>query len=66
MRLSPSGHHGGLRDWDQLCELSEILSGGGQEELVAGTARSSQSQPPEMKDALEVGEQHLDLFTLAP
>ncbi len=34
-------------------------------ELVSGAAWSSQSQPAEPENALEVGEQHLDLFALA-
>lgn len=35
-------------------------------ELVAGAAWSSWSQLVEVQDALEVGEQHLDLLPLAP
>ena len=55
-----------LRRRDQLCELPEVLGGGGEEELVASAAWSSQSEPVEPQDALEMGEQHLDLLAQAP
>ena len=55
-----------LRRRDQLSELPEVLDGCGEKELVTGTARASQSQPVEAQDALEVGEQHLDLLSLTP
>ena len=47
---------------DQLCELSEILRGGGEVEFVPGAVWSAQSKPVEFEDALEVGDEHLDLF----
>jgi hypothetical protein len=42
------------------------LRGGGEEELIASTARTAQSQAIEAQDALEVGEQHLDFLPLPP
>jgi hypothetical protein len=56
------------RRWpdDQFRQFAEILSGRGQEELVAGTARTAQSQAIEAQDALQVGEQHLDFLPLPP
>jgi hypothetical protein len=42
------------------------LGGGGEEQLVVGAARSSQSQAVEAQDALQVREQHLDLLPLPP
>jgi hypothetical protein len=44
---------------------SEVLGGGGEEELVAGAAWSSQPQAIELQDAFQVREQHLDLLSLA-
>ena len=38
----------------------------GVEELVAGAVWSAQSEPTEPEDALEVGEQHLDLLAPVP
>jgi hypothetical protein len=54
------------RDRDQHGHLAEVLGGGSEVELVSGTAWPAQSQAVELKDALEVGEQHLDLLALAP
>jgi len=45
--------------------LAQVLSDGGEHELIAGTAWATQSQPPHTQDALEMGEQHLDRFVLA-
>ena len=49
---------------DRHGELSEVLGGGGEVELVAGAVWSSQPQPIELEDAFEVGEQHLDFLAL--
>jgi hypothetical protein len=38
------------------------LGGGSEEELVLSTKRTSQPQSVEAQDALEIREQHLDLF----
>jgi hypothetical protein len=43
---------------DILGELSQVLGGGDEENLVAGTAQAPQPQPVELKDALHVGKQH--------
>ena len=52
--------------WDQLRQLSEVLSDSGEEELVFGAAGSAQPLAAEAKDALEVREEHLDFPTLPP
>ena len=57
----PSGQFR-LRHRDELGELPEVLDGGCEVELVAGPVRSSESEPVEAQDALEVGEQHLDFL----
>ena len=46
----------------ELSQLSEVLSSGCKQELVAGAARSSQPKTTQPEDALEVGEQHLRLL----
>jgi hypothetical protein len=51
-----------LRQREQLGEFSEVLGGGCEVEFVAGAVWATQSEPPEAKDAFEVGEQHLDLL----
>jgi hypothetical protein len=51
---------------DQLCQLSEVLGGGRQEELVPSTKGASQSEAIEAQDALQVREQHLDLLPFTP
>ena len=48
--------------WDQLCQLPEVLDRGGQEELISSTKRTSQPEAIEAQDALEMCEQHLDLL----
>jgi hypothetical protein len=63
--LRSGGGHGEHRHWDQLCELTQVLSSSCKVELVAGTARPSQSQSIQPQNAFEVSEQHLDLFALA-
>jgi hypothetical protein len=62
-----SGQHWG-RQRDQLCQLSEVLGGGSQQELVVSTKWTSQPEPIEAQDALQVREQHFDLlpFTARP
>src|SRR4030095_12088409 len=57
---------GQRRRGDQFRHLAEVLRGRGQEELVASTARTAQSQAIEAQDALQVGEQHLDFLPLSP
>jgi hypothetical protein len=41
------------------------LGGGGQQELVFRSARAAQAQLVESKDAFQIGEEHLDLLSLA-
>ena len=48
-----SGRHWG-RHRDQLCQLSEVLDCGSEEEFVLSTKRTSQPEPVEAQDALEM------------
>jgi hypothetical protein len=50
----------------ELGELSEVLGSGGEQELVAGAAWSAQPKAAEPGDALELGEEHLDLLAPVP
>jgi len=63
MNCLQSGRLQITRHRDQLCQLSEVLGGGCKVEFVAHTAWTSQSQPAEPENALEMGEQHLDLLS---
>jgi hypothetical protein len=56
----------GLRDGDQLGELTQVLGGGGEEKLVFCSVRASETQAIQLENALEVREQHLDFLPLAP
>ncbi len=49
--------------WDELCELSKVLGGCCEVELVTGTAWASQSKPTETEDAFEVSKEHLDFLS---
>jgi hypothetical protein len=62
-----SGWHWG-RHLDQLCQLSEVLFGGSQQEFVLSTKWTSQPEPIEAQDAIQMREQHFDLlpFTARP
>jgi hypothetical protein len=53
------------RYWDQLRQFPQILGGGGQKELVFRSAGATQAQSVEPEDALQVSEEHLDLFSFA-
>lgn len=48
-----------------LCHFAEVLGCGGQVELVSGSIWTPKTQAIQLQDALEVGEQHLDLLSLA-
>jgi hypothetical protein len=62
---SRSGRRHRRRRGDQFRQFAEVLSGRSEEELVVFPGRSAQSQAIEAQDALQVGEQHLDLQPLA-
>src|SRR5499427_7487098 len=55
------------RGWslDVLGELSQVLGGGDEQNLVAGTAQAPQPEPVQLQDALHVRKQHLDFLALA-
>jgi hypothetical protein len=53
-------------DGMSFASLRRFWAGGGEEELVVGASRSSQSEAVEAQDAPQVGEQHLDLLSLPP
>jgi len=46
-------------------QLAKVLGGCRERKFVLGTSGSTQSQSIQLQDALEVGEQHLDLFPVA-
>jgi hypothetical protein len=58
---SPSCRQGRCSGLHQLRHFPEVLGGGCEEELVACAAWSSQAQPAEFEDALQVRKQYLDL-----
>ena len=60
-------HHGRDRWWasHKFGEALQVLCDCSQRELELRAARSSQAQSAEPQNALEVREQHLDLFTIA-
>jgi hypothetical protein len=51
----------GTRYRNQLRQLPKVLGGCSEEELVASSTWSSQSESIEFQNAFEMGEQHLDL-----
>jgi len=53
------------RKGDEFRQLSEVLGGGGQQELVFGAARPAQAQSVEPEDALQMSKEHLDLLLFA-
>ncbi len=50
----------------QLCQAPQILSDGRKGELELGSAWPAQAKPAKAQDALEVREQHLNLFAVSP
>ena len=50
----------------QFCQFPQVLGGCSDEELIAGTIRSSKSQSSEPENAFEMGKQHLYLFAQTP
>ena len=63
-----SGRLGHLRPcWkDQFGELSQVLGGCGQQELILSAARAAQPQTSHLQDPLEMGKQHLDALATLP
>jgi hypothetical protein len=55
----------GRREWNELRQFSQILGGGGQQELVLGSIWAAQAQSTEPEDALQMSEQHLDFLSFA-
>ena len=56
----------GWRSRNQRCEPPQVLSNGGQNELILGASWATKSKPTEPQDALQMCEPHLDLLPLAP
>ena len=50
--------------WYEFREFPQVLGGGGEEELVVGTALPSEPQSVELHDPLKVSEEHLDLLAV--
>jgi len=63
--IAPSGGGDRLRAGDELCEVAQVLDGGGEVKFVTSAARTAQPQSVELRDAVEMCEQHLDLLPLA-
>jgi hypothetical protein len=59
------GHHGWWWATDQFAEASQILGDCRERELELCAAWTSQSQPTEPQNALQVREQHFDLLAIA-
>ena len=57
---------GGWRSSSQRCQPPQVLSDSGQNKLILGASRATQSEPTELQDALQVCEPHLDLLALMP
>jgi hypothetical protein len=56
----------GWRPGHQRGEPSQVLSNGGQNELILGASWATKSKPTEPQDALQMCEPHLDLLPLTP
>jgi hypothetical protein len=63
--LFASQGEGWLREGDEFRQFPQILGGGGQQELVLGSARATEAQSTEPEDALQMSEEHLDLLSFA-
>lgn len=63
---SPSDGRRLERHGDQPGEFPKILGGGGKNELVFCAIRTTETQPVELQDALEVSEEHFDLLPFSP
>src|SRR3984885_12260209 len=55
----------GRRERNELRQLSEVLGGGGQQELISGSTRPTQAQSIQPEDALQMSEEHLDLLSFS-
>jgi hypothetical protein len=53
------------REGDKLRQFSQILGGGGQQELIFGAVWTAEAQSTQPEDALQMSEEHLDLFSFA-
>src|SRR6478752_4472428 len=56
----------GWRSRNQRCEPPQVLGNGGQNKFVLSASWTAQSKPPELQDALQVREPHLDLLAFMP
>jgi hypothetical protein len=56
----------GWRARNRGCEPPQVLSDGGKNKLILSASRAAQAKPAEPQNALQMGEQHLDLFALTP
>ena len=64
LTLRTALNHKWRRPGDQRCKTSQVLGDGGENELILGASRASQSKPAELQNALQVREPHLDLLAL--
>ncbi len=63
--IDAPGYHACWPRFDQLGQLAKVLCDRGEQELVCCARRAAQSKAIEPEDALEMGEQHLNLLPLA-
>jgi hypothetical protein len=57
--MGQAGHRSRWRDGGEPCQASEVLDGGGKEELVLRAGQSPEPEPLEAEIALQVRERHL-------
>ena len=63
--LFASGGEDRRRMRNELRQFPEILGGGCQQELIFGSVWTAEAQTTEPEDALQMSEEHLDLFSFA-
>lgn len=60
----------GWLEWDwfgsEPGEFSQVLCGGGEQEFILRTARTTEAESTELENTLEVGEQHFNPLALVP
>src|SRR5688500_5210301 len=61
----PSDGHRLRPDREQLAQVSKVLGGGGEEELIVGAVGTSEAEAIQLQNAFEMREQHLHPLPLA-
>ena len=63
--MGSSGYRSGWRHGGEVCQASEVLDGGGQEELVPCPGEASEPEPGETEVPFQVAEAGFDFLALA-